>query len=155
MTTPSAAPTGLTHACARCGAPVPLDVGLCERCNPIGLRDAASSQVHGTVFLAIALAVIGLAIVGLIAVSGIGPFEAAVAGFRPDGDAVRVTLTVTNEGTKTGSSTCRVSDPTVAGGQAGFIQSPRIAPGETRTFEARVVGIGTTANQLTVECTSP
>src|SRR5262245_16052393 len=155
MSSPPAAPSGLTHACARCGAPVPLDVGLCERCNPLGLRDAASSQVHGTVFLAVALAVIGLAFVGLMAVSGIGPFESSVVGFRPDGDAIRVTLTVTNQGTKMGSTTCRVSDPTTAGGQAGFVQSPRIGPGETRTFEARVEGIGPAPNQLTVECTAP
>jgi hypothetical protein len=155
MSSSPATPTGLTHACARCGAPVPLDVGLCERCNPLGLRDAASSQVHGTVFLAVALAVIGLAIVGLLAVSGIGPFPAEVAGFRPDGDAVRVTLTVTNEGTKMGSTTCRVSDPTVTGGQAGFVQSPRIQPGATLTFDATVVGIGSAPHKLSVECSAP
>ena len=37
----------LTHACVRCGAPVAIDVGLCERCNPLGLRDSSASQVHG------------------------------------------------------------------------------------------------------------
>ena len=33
------AATDLTHACVRCGAPVGLGVGLCENCNPLGLRD--------------------------------------------------------------------------------------------------------------------
>ena len=67
---------GVTHPCARCGAPVPLDVGLCERCNPLGLKDAASSQVHGTVFLAVGLAVVALAVIAHFAVAGIGPFAA-------------------------------------------------------------------------------
>src|SRR6476660_4674384 len=71
-----AAQPAMTHPCARCGAPVPLDVGLCERCNPLGLKDAASSQVHGTVFVAVGLAVVGLAAAALLLVSGIGPFPA-------------------------------------------------------------------------------
>src|SRR4029079_5087438 len=62
---------GLRHPCARCGAPVPLDVGLCERCNPLGLKDSASSQVHGTVFLAVAIAVLVLALAAHFAVTGI------------------------------------------------------------------------------------
>jgi len=69
MTAPATTParSTATHPCARCGAPVALDVGLCERCNPLGLKDSASSQVHGTVFLAVGLAIAGLAIVGIAA----------------------------------------------------------------------------------------
>src|SRR3954470_935726 len=88
-----------THPCARCGAPVPLDVGLCERCNPLGLRDAASSQVHGTVFIAVGLAVVVLAAAALLLVSGIGPFPAQVLAIRPSGDDLTVSLQVTNSGT--------------------------------------------------------
>src|SRR4029078_2139061 len=91
-TPPPAAPTGLTHACARCGAPVPLDVGLCEKCNPLGLRDVASSQAHGTVFLGIGVAVVVLMVGALLGVRGIGPFSAQVVAFQPDGDAIRVSL---------------------------------------------------------------
>jgi ribosomal protein L40E len=155
MSTPPATPTGLTHACARCGAPVPLDVGLCEKCNPLGLRDAASSQAHGTVFLGIGVAVVGLMLLALLAVRGIGPFPAQVTAFHRQGDGVRVTLSVTNKGTAMGSTTCRVSDPTTDGGQAGFVQSPRIQPGVTLEFQATVTGIGTNPKQLTAECSSP
>src|SRR6476661_3271439 len=59
-----AAQPAMTHPCARCGAPVPLDVGLCERCNPLGLKDSASSQVHGTVILMVIVAIVGLAVLG-------------------------------------------------------------------------------------------
>ena len=156
MSTPPAAP-GLTHACARCGAPVPLDVGLCERCNPIGLRDASSSQVHGTVFLGIGIAVIVLWLVAQAAVNGIGPFPAAVAGVRAadESAALIVTLRVSNSGTSMGSTTCRVTDPAVRGGQAVFIQSPRIDPGQVLTFDATVVGLGDAVRPLFVECSDP
>jgi hypothetical protein len=154
MSTPPATPTGLTHACARCGARVPLDVGLCEKCNPIGLKDAASSQVHGTVFLGIGLAVVGLMVLALLAVRGIGPFPAEVVAFHSEGDTLLVSLSVTNKGTSIGSTTCRITDPT-SDGRAGFVQSPRIEPGATKQFEAPVTGIGTTPQQLTAECSSP
>src|SRR5437763_13409884 len=75
MTAPASAsplPAGPTHPCARCGAPVAVDVGLCERCNPLGLKDSASSQVHGTVFLAVGIAIAGLAVLAHVAVAGIG-----------------------------------------------------------------------------------
>jgi hypothetical protein len=149
------APTGFTHACARCGAPVPLDVGLCERCNPLGLRDSASSQVHGTVFVAIGLAVVGLALFAQLAVSGIGPFPAEVTDVRSSGDALSVSLMVTNSGTSLGSTTCRLSDPTVAGGRAAFVLSPRIEAGATITFDARVTELGSSARPLAVECSDP
>lgn len=152
---PPAAPTGLTHACARCGAPVPLDVGLCERCNPLGLRDSASSQVHGTVFVGVGLAVVVLAVVAMLAVSGIGPFPAEVVGVRTDGDALSVSLRVTNNGTSLGSTTCRITDPATAGGKAAFVLSPRIASKETITFDARVTELGSEARPLTVECSAP
>ena len=155
MTTPSAAPTGLTHACARCGAPVPLDVGLCEKCNPLGLRDVASSQAHGTVFLGIGVAVVALMLGALFAVRGIGPFQAQVVAFQPDGDGLRVSLVVKNEGTSLGSTTCRISDPTSAAGQSAIVQSPRIEPGATLTFDATVTGLGASPKQLIAECSSP
>ena len=155
MSTPPATPTGLTHACARCGAPVPLDVGLCDQCNPLGLRDAASSQVHGTVFVGIGLAVVGLAVVAMLAVSGIGPFPAEVVSVRPAGDALAVSLRVTNQGSSTGSTTCRITDPATAGGKAVLVLSPRIAAGATITFDAQVTELGTDVRPLAVECSAP
>ena len=52
---------------------------------------------------------------------------------------------VKNEGTSLGSTTCRISDPTSAAGQAAIVQSPRIQPGATLTFDATVTGLGTLA----------
>jgi hypothetical protein len=152
---PGAKPA-LTHACVRCGAPVALDVGLCERCNPLGLRDASSSQVHGIAIGGVALFIVILAVVGRVALSGIGPFEAAVTNAVPAGDALTVTLTVTNKGTSSGQTTCHVTDPTDrTGSTGGFVLSPRIDAGKTVTFTQRVTELGGTLRPLAVECSSP
>ena len=58
----------------RCGARIPMSEAMCERCNPLGLKQPAASQAHGTVFLGIAVAVVVLAVVARLAVSGVGPF---------------------------------------------------------------------------------
>jgi hypothetical protein len=151
---PSQAPVH-THPCARCGAPVGLEIGLCERCNPLGLRDSASSQVHGTVFVAVGLAVAGLAIAAHLAVSGIGPFVASVSNLRVDDGTLMVSIQVTNEGTSAGTTTCRVTDPAARSGQQAFVMSPRIAPQETITFDDELAAFGTEIRPLDVECSAP
>ena len=152
---PTPAPTH-THPCARCGAPVPLDVGLCELCNPLGLRDSASSQVHGTVFLAVGLAVVALALIARLAVAGIGPFPAEVADLRSDGGVLTVSIRVTNEGTNAGSTTCRISDRALKGaGKPAFVLSPRVPPKGTITFDHRLTGFGSEVRPLDVACSAP
>lgn len=156
MTAPTTASPELTHACVRCGAPVPLDVGLCEDCNPLGLRDASPTQVHGIAFIGVTVAIIALAMIGRLAISGVGPFSPELARVARDGDALAITLTVTNQGRSAGQTTCRVTDPLDrSGGGAGFVLSPQIEPGATVTFTKRVTGLGTTVRDLVVECSAP
>jgi hypothetical protein len=166
MTTPTMTPTAppspnpiarvQTHGCARCGAPVALDVGLCERCNPLGLRDSSSSQVHGTVFVGVVVAIVGLALAARLAVAGIGPFQAVVAGMTEDAGALVVDVRLTNSGSAAGTTSCRVSDPALQGaGTPVFFVSPRIAPKETVTVAQRLVGFSGPARPLDVECSSP
>ena len=158
MTAPDSESTHpeMTHGCVRCGSPVPLDVGLCERCNPLGLRDASSSQVHGIAIGGVVFAVIVLAIVARLALSGIGPFEAAVVTAVPDGSALAITLSVTNRGTNGGQTTCRVMDPADrTGSLGGFMLSPTIGAGQTVEFTQRIRELGGTVRPLTVECSAP
>ena len=151
MTTPV-----LTHGCARCGAQVPLDVGLCERCNPLGLRDVSASQVHG---LAIAGAIAGivlLAIAGRFFLAGMGPFEATVAHTVPAGNGLAITLAVTNSGSATGQTTCHLVDPADrSSGMGAFMLTPRIEPGATITFTQTVTALGNSVRPFDVDCTSP
>jgi hypothetical protein len=159
MTAPATVPAtpAKTHPCARCGEPVALDVGLCERCNPLGLKDSASSQVHGTVVLGLGFAIAGLAIAAHLAVAGIGPFAARVTALTPaaTAGAVVATIEIRNEGRTTGSATCRVSDPNdPALIHSTVLYTPPIAPGATITINQQVDDAG--ADQpLRVTCTGP
>ena len=156
MTSPPTTKPALTHPCARCGAPVALDVGLCERCNPLGLRDSSSSQVHGIAIAGVIAFVIFLAIVGRLVLAGIGPFDASVSGAVPDGNGLAITLSVTNRGSSGGRTTCRVTDPTDRTGNTGaFLLSPSIDAGQTVTFTGRVTELGPTVRPFTVECSAP
>jgi hypothetical protein len=149
-------PADQTHPCARCGAPVALDVGLCERCNPLGLKDSASSQVHGTVFVAVGLAIVALAIIARWAVAGIGPFSAEVVDVRSDNGALNISVRVTNDGSNAGSTTCRITDRALQGsGKPAFIMTPRIAPKATIELHHRLDGFGTEVRPLDVDCSAP
>jgi predicted nucleic acid-binding Zn ribbon protein len=154
---PATQTAGPTHGCVRCGAPVPLDIALCERCNPLGLPQPASTQAHGTVFLAVALSVVGLALLGRFALSGIGPFTASIAGVVAAPPGLAITLSVTNEGTSAGSTTCRVFDPADPGlgPDSAFLTSPAVEPGRTISFSSETALLGPTVRPLAVECGRP
>lgn len=150
------APVEPTHPCVRCGAPVGPGVGLCDRCNPLGLRDVAAGQVHGSVFLALLGAVIILAVLARSSIAGIGPFAASVETVARSTDGLAVTLTVTNAGDAAGQTTCRVTSAEDRGSSSGaFVLSPRLDPGETRTFTTVVTELGSATGDLLVECRTP
>ena len=145
------------HACVRCGAPIALDMAMCERCNPLGLRQPATSQAHGTVFVGIVIAVVALARLGRVARAGVGPFGGTVGAVVSDPPNLVVTLTVTNRGSREGSSTCRVYDPTDPGigPNDAFLLSPQIPAGGTLSFSRQVSTLGATVKTLATECTGP
>jgi len=151
QTQPEAGPM---HGCVRCGTPIPITEGMCEECNPLGLKGPAASQAHATVFAGIGLAVVGLAIVAHFLVSGIGPFKGAVADVASDPGGLRVTISVTNEGSRAGSTTCRIDDPALPGigPDAVFVQSPVVEPGATVDFATLVSNLGTQPKTLTTDC---
>jgi hypothetical protein len=153
---PSAASPELTHPCVRCGRAVPLEVSLCERCNPLGLEQPATSQAHGTVFLALVVAIVVLAVAGRAALSGVGPFRAQIVEVLPTASALTVTLEVANNGSKTGRTTCqltRASSPGV--GAAQVVQSPPIEPGQSRRFATTTDRFGDQPLALAVTCQDP
>jgi hypothetical protein len=135
---------------------VPLDVGLCERCNPLGLRDASSSQVHGIAIAGVTLFVVFLAVAGRFVLAGIGPFAGSVTGVAPDGSGLAITLSVTNHGTSAGQTTCRVTDPADRTGNLGaFLLSPSVDGGKTVVFTERTKALGPTVRPLAAECSAP
>jgi hypothetical protein len=116
----------------------------------------AASQAHGTVFVAVFLAVIALALAARLFVAGAGPYLATVAGVEAVGGGLRVTLLVTNDGAATGQTTCAIHDPSqVAGPARAFVLTPRIDPGETARVTTTVEEFGTTPRPLAADCRTP
>ena len=153
---PSPASVEPTHPCARCGKPVGPGIGLCDECNPLGLRDVASGQVHGSVFVAVAVAIAILAVLARLSVAGIGPFPARVGDVVSSGTGLSVALTVTNDGDAAGATTCRLSRVGDGGtGTAAFVMTPRIEAHETRTFTSQVAEFGSGPVDLQVEGRTP
>ena len=116
----------------------------------------SATQVHGIAFIGVCLAIIALALIARLAVSGVGPFTPTVADMVTDGNGLAITLTVTNHGANAGQTTCRVTDPADRnGGIGGILLSPRIEAGQTSTFTKRLTELGSTVRDLAVECNSP
>jgi predicted nucleic acid-binding Zn ribbon protein len=153
---PSSLPAGdePLHGCVRCGARIPISESMCERCNPLGLKAPAASQAHGTVFVGILIAVVIMAVAARFAVSGVGPFRTELAGVAAAPAGLRVSITVTNDGSNAGSTTCRVSNPAIPGigPETAFVQSPVVPAGGSLTFDAVVTSLGTTVIPLSAEC---
>ena len=132
MTAGAAPAPAQTHGCARCGAPVALDVGLCERCNP-------------------------LAIAAHLAVAGIGPFSAKVTGVTAGSapGSIVASVQVRNDGRSAGSATCRLDDPRDASlVNSVVVFTPRIEPGSTVSFEQAIPGASVDRTP-TITCTGP
>jgi hypothetical protein len=143
-----------THGCIRCGAPVPLVDALCAACNPGGLEQPAASQVHGTVFAGIGLAVVAMLVGATILVGGVGPFTGQLAAASPVDGGLVLTLKVTNAGGRDGQATCRVWDPAYLGDPPveTYVRTPSIPAGKTLAFQQRVADLGTEARAFAVDC---
>ena len=166
MTTPSTAPSagapagpasvgaGPTHGCVRCGRQIPLDLSMCDDCNPLGLQQPATSQAHGTIALGLFIAVVVMAIVAKLAVEGVGPFTGQVGDVAAASGGLTVTLTVANQGSKAGTTRCRLFDPASPGlgDHPAIVTSPRVEPGAQVTFESLVTTLGATVRPLQAEC---
>ena len=129
---------------------------MCEFCNPLGLAQPAASQVHGSVVLAVGAAVVILALIGRLILTGVGPFDARIANVAATSSGLELTLTVTNHGSRGGATTCRVHDTSILGDNtSAFVLSPQIDPGATVTFVRQTQVLGTEIRTLAVECATP
>ena len=141
--------------CIKCGREVGPDVTICEVCNRAGMATPSASQYHGTVVVAIVLAVAGLAFAASFTLRGVGPYAAEVidvVAAEPAGYAV--TLSVTNQGTRAGRAKCQL----VAIGEAGerlgtrSIVTTPVAGGGSLVVTERVPAITQEPAEVTVSC---
>jgi hypothetical protein len=129
---------------------------MCERCNPLGLEQPATTQVHGTVFVALMLAIVVLAVAGRAVLSGVGPFRGEVRDVVPAAGGLEVTLLVSNDGSKTGATTCQLTRTANRGiGASEVVQTPQVGPGQPVEFTTTTNRFGTAATELSVVCSTP
>lgn len=106
MTAPAPADS---RRCIKCGREVGPDESICAVCNRAGMATPSATQYHGTIVVAVVLAVAALAVAASLSQRGVGPYAAEIRDVvdeRPVGYAV--TFAVTNEGTRTGRAKCQV-----------------------------------------------
>ena len=74
----------------------------------------------------------------------------------PTAGGLAVTITVSNDGTDSGQTTCRLVDVTDRGmSRSAFVLSPRIEAGQTVSFTTVVTEFGSAPRELAVTCREP
>lgn len=142
--------------CIKCGREIGPDESICAFCNRAGMASPSASQYHGTVVVAIVLAVAGLALAASLSLRGVGPYEATVTGVGPAEPAgYAVTFTVSNQGTRPGRAKCQL----IALGSTGerlatrsLVTAP-VAGGQSLDVTERVPGLDVEPADVTAVCT--
>ena len=115
----------------------------------------SATQYHGTIVVAIVVAVALMAAWASLSVGGIGPFRAEVVAFRSDPpDGIMVKLQVTNEGTRAGRAKCLLTARDAAGAvlRTQNIVAPPIAAGATEIVEDRIPGLPSLPTSVIIDC---
>jgi hypothetical protein len=94
--------------CIKCGREIAREASMCAVCNRAGMATPSASQYHGTIVVAIVVAVAGLAWAAGAALEGVGPFVGTVRGTSAADVGYDIAYTVTNEGTKAGRAKCQL-----------------------------------------------
>jgi hypothetical protein len=146
-----------THPCIRCGRPVAdPSAGLCELCNPLELAQPSATQVHGIAALGIIVFVVVLAVAAHSALAGTGPFSGSITAVAPAPGGLAITLSVRNDGTKAGATTCQILPATGGAGlQGDLVQTPPIPAASSLTFSTTITQLGTSSRELIADCQSP
>jgi hypothetical protein len=153
--------------CPRCGTPRRGDLQVCVRCEtPFGTLDGedvdlalprpaapSPTQSHGTVMVALLSGFVLLAFLLWLSVRGVGPFAATVVSSEQVGDTARVTVRVTNEGTKPGHGKCRIQRVSATGDQQAPFQflSQRV-PGKGSVTETVEVPLDPDVHTGAIAC---
>jgi len=150
MTTPAEG-----RHCIKCGREIGPDESICDVCNRAGMAMPSASQYHGTVVVAIVLAIAGLAVAASLSLRGVGPYAAEVRGVEAtDPIGYAITFAVTNEGTKAGRAKCQLVALDADGRQLrtrGTVTS-QIAGGSTVELTEAIPGLDVEPATVNVRC---
>ena len=141
--------------CIKCGREVGPDETICEVCNQAGMATPSATQYHGTVVVAIVLAVAVLGIAASLSLRGVGPYAAQVLHVeRAEPAGFAITYAVTNEGTKPGRAKCQLVALDADGQQLrtrGTVTS-QIAGGATAELTETVPGLQEEPASVSISC---
>lgn len=146
--------TQQARACIKCGGEIGPDETICGVCNRAGMASPSASQYHGTVAVAIVLAITGLAVAASLSLRGVGPYGAELRGVRAADPGFAITYAVSNEGTKPGRAKCQI----VAIGERGerlrttTAITGQIAGGGTAVLTETIPGLSVEPSEVTVRC---
>jgi hypothetical protein len=115
----------------------------------------SASQYHGTVVVAIVLAVVALAIAASLSLQGVGPYAGEVSAIEP-ADPVGFTITyrVRNEGTAAGRAKCQLTARDDDGRQLRVRNSltTQIPGGETAEGQETIPGLEVEPASVSIRC---
>jgi hypothetical protein len=96
--------------CVRCGRPTPPGVSLCEADNPGRISAPSATQVHGTILAGVIIAGVAFLLLAKLLIGTGGPYQATIVGRASvAGGGTEVAIRVTNQGTRDGTPTCRIT----------------------------------------------
>ncbi len=141
--------------CIKCGRDIGPDDSMCPACNRAGMVAPSASQYHGTVAVAIVLAVAGLAFAASLSLRGVGPYEGRVLAVVPaERQGYAISYAVTNEGTRAGRAKCQLVALDDDGRRVrtlGTVTS-QIPGGEGAELAATIPGLEAEPASVTVTC---
>ena len=152
----SASPgAGDARHCIKCGREIGPDEAICDICNRAGMATPSASQYHGTVVVAIVLAVAGLALAASLSLRGVGPYGAQVVRVEPAEPAgYTITYEVTNQGTKAGRAKCQLVALAADGQQlrTRSTVTSQIDGGASVELSETVPGLEAEPDSVTIAC---
>jgi hypothetical protein len=143
-----------TRNCIKCGREIGADESICDICNRAGMATPSATQYHGTVVVAIVLAVAGLAVAASLSLRGVGPYEANLREVAAADIGYAITYAVTNEGTRPGRAKCQLVALDADGRELrtrGTVTS-QISGGSTVELTETIPGLEVEPATVTVSC---
>jgi hypothetical protein len=144
-----------TRHCIKCGREIGPEETICAACNRAGMTTPSATQYHGTMVAAIIAGVVVLAIAASLAMRGIGPFEGQVLNSEPvAGDRVAVSVTVGNQGERSGRARCQLVAYDGSGRSAGsrsFV-TVEISGGASVEVDEVIPGVTSPPARVEVSC---
>jgi hypothetical protein len=170
-----------TTTCARCGKPVEPGEHLCAQCReegpgpvmgrpdalpesdleqrerrwPPGMPRPSPVQYHATIMVTVAVVLIGLGVFAFLNHRGVGPFTGTMQRTQVVGpSSIRVVVSVANEGSKTGRSTCRITAVDTAGQAltSDTVLTEPIPADRTVTVRTTLRALSATPDHVSVFC---